>query len=271
MMKTTIAAALALALASGAAMAEFKDFTVNGELVTKAQQEAVAAEAISNNANPHAMIADPQIEDQVRQMVTEYKVMGQYAKKEGIDKLPAVQDDIARMTDMVLMKHAVNEYLRKNPITDQELQNEYQKESDRWGKTEYRVRHILVKTQEEAQQILDQINKGTSFAKLAAEKSLDQESKDVGGILDWTSASVFTGELSQAVMSLEKGQVAKAPVQSPAGFHIVKVEDTRPAQIFPKFEERKEELRHLMMQRKVQAFIHEQKLRAVIEDVPAKK
>ena len=69
-MKTTIAAALALVVASGAAMAEFKDFTVNGDLVTKGQQEAVATEAISNNPNPHAAIANPQIEDQVRQMVT---------------------------------------------------------------------------------------------------------------------------------------------------------------------------------------------------------
>ena len=72
MMKTTIAAALALVVASGAAMAEFKDFTVNGDLVTNGQQEAVATEAISNTPNPHAAIANPQIEDQVRQMVIEY-------------------------------------------------------------------------------------------------------------------------------------------------------------------------------------------------------
>ena len=166
-MKTTIAAALALVVASGAAMAEFKDFTVNGDLVTKGQQEAVATEAISNNPNPHAAIANPQIEDQVRQMVIEYKVMSQYAKKEGLDKQQAVKDDIERMTDMVLMKHAVNEYVKKNPVTEKELKDEYQKESDRWGKTEYRVRHILVKTQDEAKQIIDQINKGASFAKIA--------------------------------------------------------------------------------------------------------
>ena len=107
MMKTTIAAALALVVASGAAMAEFKDFT--------------ATEAISNNPNPHAAIANPQIEDQVRQMVIEYKVMSQYAKKEGLDKQQAVKDDIERMTDMVLMKHAVNEYVKKNPVTEKEL------------------------------------------------------------------------------------------------------------------------------------------------------
>lgn len=266
MMKTTIAAALALALASGAAMAEFKDFTVNGDLVTKAQQEAVAGEAIANNANPHAMIADPQIEDQVRQMVIEYKVMSQYAKKEGIDKLPAVKADVERMTDMVLMKHAVNEYLKKTPVTDKQLQDEYAKEAERWGKNEYRVRHILVKTEDEAKQIIEQIGKGGSFAKIAAEKSLDAESRDQGGILDWTSASVFTGQLSSAILGLKKGEMDKAPVQSPAGFHVVKVEDIRPAELFPKYEQRKEELRHLMMQRQVQAFIHEQVLRAVIED-----
>lgn len=266
MMKTTIAAALALVVASGAAMAEFKDFTVNGDLVTKGQQEAVATEAISNNPNPHAAIANPQIEDQVRQMVIEYKVMSQYAKNEGLDKQQAVKDDIERMTDMVLMKHAVNEYVKKNPVTEKELKDEYQKESDRWGKTEYRVRHILVKTQDEAKQIIDQINKGASFAKIAAEKSLDEESKDRGGILDWTSASVFTGQLSSAIMGLKKGEMDKVPVQSPAGFHVVKVEDVRPAELYPKYEARKEELRHILLQRKVQAFIHEQVLRAEVKD-----
>ena len=266
MMKTTIAAVLALVVASGAAMAEFKDFTVNGDLVTKGQQEAVATEAISNNPNSHAAIANPQIEDQVRQMVIEYKVMSQYAKKEGLDKQQAVKDDIERMTDMVPMKHAVNEYVKKNPVTEKELKDEYQKESDRWGKTEYRVRHILVKTQDEAKQIIDQINKGASFAKIAAEKSLDEESKDRGGILDWTSASVFTGQLSSAIMGLKKGEMDKAPVQSPAGFHVVKVEDVRPAELYPKYEARKEELRHILLQRKVQAFIHEQVLRAEVKD-----
>ena len=108
MMKTTIAAALALALAAGSAMAEFKDFTVNGELVTKAQQEQVAAEALANNPNANQMIASPGFEDQVKQMVTEYKVMAKYARDKGIDKQDAVKEEVATMTDMILMKHAVN-------------------------------------------------------------------------------------------------------------------------------------------------------------------
>ena len=267
MMKTTLAAALALTLAAGSAMAEFKDFTVNGELVTKAMQESVASDALANNPNAQMMISNPGFEQQVKDMIVEYKVMGRYARKQGIDKEEAVKQEVATMTDMILMKHAVNAYLKKNPVTEDQIKAEYAKEQKRWGDQEYRVRHILVKTQDEAKALIDQISKGSSFAKLAAEKSLDTQSKDVGGILDWTSASVYTGDLSRAVMSLKKGEVAKAPVQSPAGWHVVKVEDVRKAQLFPKYAERKEELRHLLMQRKVQAFIHEQVLGAVVEDV----
>ena len=270
MMKTTIAAALALALASGAAMAEFKDFTVNGQLVTKAQQEALASEAISSNPNPHEMISNPQIEDQVRQMMIEQVVMGEYARKQGIDKLPEVQADVARATNMVLENHAVREFLKKNPVTEKEIEAQYKQEADRWGDKEVRVRHILVKSADEAKKIIAEINKGASFAKIAAEKSLDDGSKDVGGILDWQSPSVYTGQLAEAIRGLKKGKMAKEPVQSPAGFHVVKVEDERPAQLFPKFEDRKEELRHLLMQRKVQQFIHEQILRADVKDAAAK-
>ena len=67
-------------------------------------------------------------------------------------------------------------------------------------------------------------------------------------------------------IGLKKGEMDKVPVQSPAGFHVVKVEDVRPAELYPKYEARKEELRHILLQRKVQAFIHEQVLRAEVKD-----
>ena len=76
MIKTSIAAALALALAAGTAMAEFKDFTVNGELVPKAQQEAVATEVLANSGNPHQAMMDSSIEEQVKDMIIETKVKG---------------------------------------------------------------------------------------------------------------------------------------------------------------------------------------------------
>ena len=266
MIKTSIAAALALALAAGSAMAEFKDFTVNGELVTKAQQEAVATEVLANSGNPHQAMMDSSIEEQVKDMIIETKVMGRYARQKGLDKDPAVQEQIARATDMILMQQAVNKFLKENPVKEETIKAEYDKEAQRWGDTEVRVRHILVKTEAEAKDLIDQINKGASFAKLAAEKTLDEGSKDVGGILDWQSPSVYTGGLSTAIAGLKKGEMSKTPVQSPAGYHVIKVEDTRKAQLFPKYEDRKMELRHVLMQRHVKAFIHEQVLGADIKD-----
>ena len=266
MIKTSIAAALALALAAGTAMAEFKDFTVNGELVTKAQQEAVATEVLANSGNPHQAMMDSSIEEQVKDMIIETKVMGRYARQKGLDKDPAVQEQIARATDMILMQQAVNKFLKENPVKEETIKAEYDKEAQRWGDTEVRVRHILVKTEAEAKDLIDQINKGASFAKLAAEKTLDEGSKDVGGILDWQSPSVYTGGLNTAIAGLKKGEMSKTPVQSPAGYHVIKVEDTRKAQLFPKYEDRKMELRHILMQRHVKAFIHEQVLGADIKD-----
>ena len=216
MIKTSIAAALALALAAGSAMAEFKDFTVNGELVTKAQQEAVATEVLANSGNPHQAMMDSSIEEQVKDMIIETKVMGRYARQKGLDKDPAVQEQIARATDMILMQQAVNKFLKENPVKEETIKAEYDKEAQRWGDTEVRVRHILVKTEAEAKDLIDQINKGASFAKLAAEKTLDEGSKDVGGILDWQSPSVYTGGLSTAIAGLKKGEMSKTPVQSPA-------------------------------------------------------
>ena len=129
------------------------------------------------------MISNPQIEDQVRQMMIEQVVMGEYARKQGIDKLPEVQADVARATNMVLENHAVREFLKKNPVTEKEIEAQYKQEADRWGDKEVRVRHILVKSADEAKKIIAEINKGASFAKIAAEKSLDDGSKDVGGSL----------------------------------------------------------------------------------------
>ncbi len=269
MIKTSIAAALALALAAGTASAEFKDFTVNGELVTKAYQENVAAAALAGSQNPHAMI-NPQLEEQVKDMIVENKVMARYARQNGIDQLPAVQSEIQATTEMILSKASVGEYLRANPVEEKEIRAEYDKEAARWGDTEYRIRHIMLKDEAEAKAVIADIEKGASFAKTAAEKSLDTESKDQGGILDWNSASVYTGDLANQIRMLKKGEMAKTPVQSPAGWHVLKVEDVRPAELFPKYEDRQAELRHVLMQRKVQAFIHNQVLGAEVKDAEAK-
>lgn len=256
MMKTSLAVALSLALLAGSASAEFKDMTVNGQVIMKAAQEKLASSTLTMNQNPHAMM-DPEFEDNVRHMLIEAKVMADVARKAGIDKLPEVQEEIATQTEMILMQRAIGEYIKKNPVKDEEVKAAYDKEKAAWGDQEVHVRLIVVKDKTEAAVLLKSIQNGENFAKLAAEKSLDESSKEVGGLLEWMSPNSFRADLKEAIKKLKKGEVVKEPVQSASGFFILKLEDSRPAEMFPTFEAYKNDLTHQLINRKVQAYVQE--------------
>lgn len=278
MKKTSLVVALLSTLCVGTAMAEFKDFTVNGQVITKAQQEAVAMSVLQNNANPHQAIQDGDLENQVKDMLVEQVVIGEYAKKNGLDQKPEVKEQIkitqdvyeaekALATHAILMNAVAKDYLEKHPITDEDIKKEYDQEKAKYGDKEIRIRHILVKTEEEAKKIIADLEKdGANFAKVAAAKSLHEETKANGGIMEWLSPSEYTSAFSEAIKNLKKGEMAKTPIQSPAGYHIVKLEDVRDAQNFPKFEEQKRTIRHLLMKRKINAFFHEQVIIADVKD-----
>ena len=92
---------------------------------------------------------------------------------------------------------------------------------------EVHARHILLGTEAEAKAVIDQLDKGGDFAKLAHDKSLDTNSD--GGDLHWFTAQQILPELSQAAFSLKKGEYSKTPVHTKFGYHVVQVLDTRPA------------------------------------------
>ena len=141
-------------------------------------------------------------------------------------------------------------------MTDAEGQKAYDAEKTRWGTTEVRLRHILVKTEEEARNLIAEVKKGGNLAKLASEKTLDEQSKDVGGILDWQSPAAYNKAIAAAVAGLKKGELAAEPVKTPAGYHVIKLEDTRPAQMFPELDdERKSYFRNAIMEKKIGEYV----------------
>lgn len=114
------------------------------------------------------------------------------------------------------------------------------------GQKEVRARHILVKTEEEAKAIADQIKKGADFAELAKEKSEDS-SKSEGGDLGYFTEDQMVPEFAQVAFKMEKGQVSD-PVKTQFGWHIIKVEDKRERQI-PPFEQVKDQIETFVMRR----------------------
>jgi foldase protein PrsA len=100
-----------------------------------------------------------------------------------------------------------------------------------------RASHILLGTKEEAEEVLAQLNNGGDFVTLAKEKSTDPGSKDKGGDLDYFGRGVMHAEFEEATFALNVGETSGV-VESPSGFHIIRLVDKKAATT-PTFEESK--------------------------------
>ncbi|TAM02016.1 MAG: peptidylprolyl isomerase, partial [Pusillimonas sp.] len=113
------------------------------------------------------------------------------------------------------------------------------------------VRHILVKDEKTAQDLITQIkNKKITFDEAAKKDSIDPGSGKNGGELGWAPTSNYVPEFAQAVESLKKGQTTDKPVHTQFGWHIIEVEDTRPIK-FPSFEEVKPQITEMLRQQEL--------------------
>ena len=151
----------------------------------------------------------------------------------------------------MLVNAYLQDYLKANPITDDMMKKEYETAKAQTGGKEYKARHILVKSEDEAKQIIAQLKKGASFEKLAAEKSEDTGSKGKGGDLDWSPPNRYVKPFSDALMKLKKGQMTDTPVQSPFGWHVIRLDDERPFKV-PGFDKAKANIHQQLQNQAVQ-------------------
>ncbi len=168
----------------------------------------------------------------------------------------------------VLVRAYLQDYIKNNPVSDDLLKAEYDKIKSQMGDTEYKVRHALVATEADAKAMIDQLKKGGKFDKLASEKSQDPGSKAKGGDLGWISTGSVVKPFGDALKQLKKGQYTTTPVQSQFGWHIIKLEDTRPVQA-PPFEEVKNNLRQRMQQQQAEKAVLALRGTAKVEDKSA--
>ena len=166
----------------------------------------------------------------------EKALLAQHAADTKLDQDPEVSALLKRVREEIMGQAVRRKLLRDNPITDDDVKKRFEMEVANTHKTEYKVRHILVKEESEAKGILAQLQKGTSFEKLAKEKSIDTQSGKAGGELGWVNQGMVVPEFFNAVMPMKKGSVSAAPVKSDFGWHLIKVEDTRALKI-PTYEQ----------------------------------
>lgn len=234
MQKKFLVLGIAAMMAAGAANAELQAFKVNGQTVSVAQQKELYDAAVAQGQP-----AGPELERQIKSMLTQQTVLLQAAKKAKIEKDPAVKKNLEHARDQVLVNAYARHWVQKNPVKDADIKAAYDAEKANYGDTEYEVRHILVKTEDQAKNIIKRLEKGTDFDKLAKEFSEDQGTKNQGGKLGWVVPRQFVASFGTSFASLKEGEVAQTPVRTQSGFHVVKLEKKRPAQLFPDFESQK--------------------------------
>lgn len=140
-----------------------------------------------------------------------------------------------------------------------------EKYGDFEGAEERSARHILVKTKEEAEAIIEELEGGKDFAELAKEKSTGPSGPG-GGDLGYFTKDRMVAPFAEAAFSMESGSVSKEPVETQFGWHVIKVEDVR-QQPAPAFEQVKAQLSNDFIRAKYNEVIGELKAKAEIEVV----
>ncbi len=201
----------------------------------------------------------------VKEELVNREVLAQAAMKRGLDKNTdvAAQMDMARQA--VLVRALFENEMKASPITDADLQKQYEAFKGQMGTNEYKVRHILVDKEDEAKAIIADLGRGGDFAKLAKEKSKDPGSKENGGDLDWGPSARYVKPFSDAVQATPKGQTTTAPVKTDFGWHVIRVEDVRPMKV-PEFTELKDQFRQRAQQQMVQKMVSDLRSKAKVEE-----
>jgi peptidyl-prolyl cis-trans isomerase C len=194
---------------------------------------AIYAEILTRDMLAQGQANDARLEAKVKDSLISLELASRAAIDKGLDKDPklAAVLDIRRKDQ--LAKAYLEDYIRAHPVSEADIKAEYDKAKASATGDEYEVKHILVKSEDEAKSILAQLAKKAKFEDLAKKKSADPGSAKNGGDLGWNAPNAFVKEFADALSAMKKGETSKAPVKSQFGWHIIRVEDVRPIQVPP--------------------------------------
>ncbi|MDH4323603.1 MAG: peptidylprolyl isomerase, partial [Betaproteobacteria bacterium] len=132
------------------------------------------------------------------------------------------------------------------------------------GASEYKARHILVETEEEAKRVIAELQKGGKFDELAKKSSKDEGTRELGGDLDWKVPSTLEKPFADAMVALEKGKFSAAPVRTRFGYHVIQLDDTR-AVDFPPLTQVRPQIQQRLVRQKVEELVRELRAQAKVE------
>lgn len=218
--------------------------TVNGKGIPQDKLDHYVSKIVEQGAQD-----TPELRQQIKQSMISNLVLAQAAEKAGLQKEASVRHETELATQSILVRALMDKYARDNPISEDAIKKEYDTiKAGQAERKEYRLRHILVKEESQAKDLIKAIKgKKISFEDAAKKDSIDPGSGPNGGELGWSPTSNYVPEFAQAVEAMKKGEISSEPVQTQFGWHVIQIEDERPM-AFPSLEEARPQLEEMMRQ-----------------------
>ncbi len=167
-----------------------------------------------------------EVKESLLNSLVDYKLFSRAAREENLDKL----QEVKRVVNAAVEKKMAQVYLKKIrgslSVSEKELRDYYEAHLKEFQTPEQvKVRHIVVRTEKEAEEILERIKGGADFGKIAGERSIDGTAQG-GGELGWFGRGRMDPAFEEAAFALERGEVSGI-VQTRFGYHIIQGEGRR--------------------------------------------
>jgi len=237
--------------------------TVNGTAITQA-----ALDVYVQQRKPKPGGAEANSGSVILNELINLELMRQDGVNKGLDKNAGAIALLDHQQRSVIAGVSIRHFMQENPVSDEQLQEFYDAQIGT-GAAEYKAKHILLKSEEDARQVITMLDNGSDFAELAKEKSTGPSGPN-GGDLGWFGANQMVKPFTEAVATLEKGSYTKEPVTTRFGWHVIYLEDTRESSP-PPFEDIKDRLRMLMINKALQEHVEEMRETAAIEITPVEE
>jgi len=232
---------------------------VNGKAVPLARIEALAQQVARSGRQ-----VTPEMQQQIKDAVISREIFIQEAQKMGMDTSEDFKTQMELARQNILINELFGNFQKTHTVTDEEVKAEYDKFAAANSGKEYRARHILVEKEADAKAIIVQLKKGGKFDEIAKKSSKDPGSGAKGGDLDWAPAGNYVAEFATALTALTKGKMTETPVKSQFGYHVIRLDDVRDAQL-PKIEDVKPQVLQQLQQQKLAKYQDELRSKAKIE------
>ena len=228
--------------------------TVNGKPVDEFIREAVVRQLKSNG--------QPVDEEQILAELINLELLAQKAEEQKLHEKDEIAALLQLQYNQTLAQSYMGELARTIDISEQDLRDEYDRQTADMTVDEYRASHILLENEADADSIIQALADGADFVELAKTRSTGPTGPK-GGDLGWFQLESMVPEFSNALKTMDVGGTSEAPVKSDFGWHVIKLVNKRGTNK-PDFNDIRADLNNLVMREKLTLIIDQMRNEADI-------